>query len=96
MPIYAALGKLTPEGARDLKGSAARYEENKRAFERAGAKILAGYALLGPYDFLFLIEAPDEKTAMKLSLITASRGTSSYQTLPALPIEDFFKIAAEV
>lgn len=96
MPIYAALGRLTGEGARDMKGSARRYEENKKVFEEAGAKILAGYALLGRYDLLFIIEAPDNRTAMKLSMKTASRGTSAYETMPAVPIEEFFKIAQEL
>ncbi len=42
MPIYATLGRMTSEGAKNMKGSAKRYEENKRAFAAAGAKILSG------------------------------------------------------
>src|SRR5436305_1413480 len=79
MPLYCTLGRTTPVGAADLRGTAERYEENRRALEAFGAKIISGYACLGTYDFLFILEAPDNETAMRLSALTASRGTSQYE-----------------
>ncbi len=96
MPLYCALGKTTAVGAADLRGTAERYGENQRAMEAAGAKIVAGYACLGPYDFLFIIDAPDNETAMRLSALTASRGTSQYETMPIIPIERFFEMVADI
>jgi len=96
MPLYCALGRATPVGAADLRGTAERYAENRRALEAFGARILSGYACLGQYDFLFIIEAPDNKTAMRLSTLTASRGTSQYETMPIVPIEEFFNLVEDV
>jgi uncharacterized protein with GYD domain len=96
MPLYAALGKVTAVGAADLKGSRERYEENRRAFEAYGARVISGYAVLGPYDFLFIFEAPDNETALRLSAMTASRGTSLYETMPVVPLEEFLRITDEI
>lgn len=96
MPLYCSLGRATPVGAADLRGTAERYENNKRALEAFGATIVAGYACLGTYDFLFIIEAPDNETAMRLSALTASRGTSQYDTMPIVPIERFFELVSDI
>jgi uncharacterized protein with GYD domain len=96
MPLYCALGRATPIGAADLRGTAERYEQNRRALEAYGAKVVAGYACLGHYDFLFIIDAPDNATAMRLSALTASRGTSQYETMPIIPIEQFFELVGDI
>jgi uncharacterized protein with GYD domain len=96
MPLYVALGKVTPVGAADLKGSRERFEENRKAFEAYGARVISGYAVMGSYDFLFIIEAPDNDTAMRLSTVTASRGTSLYETMPIVPIEEFLRMTDEL
>ena len=96
MPLYCALGRSTPVGSADLRGTAERYQENSRAFEALGAKVISGYACLGPYDFLFIIEAPDNETVMRLSALTASRGTSQYETMPLVPIERFFEMVSDI
>lgn len=96
MPLFCALGRSTPVGSADLRGTAERYEQNRRAFEALGSKVIAGYACLGTYDFLFIIEAPDVETAMRLSALTASRGTSQYETMPIVPIERFFEMVTDI
>jgi uncharacterized protein with GYD domain len=96
MPLYAALGRTTPVGAADLRGTAERYDQNRAALEANGARIIAGYACLGQYDFLFIVEAPDNETAMRLSALTASRGTSQYETMPIIPIERFFEFVQDI
>ena len=92
MPIYAALGKLTEQGLKNLEAMGTRH---KRAVERAeerGAKILASYALLGQYDFLVILEAPDAKTAVYVLTKEAESGNVRYQTMEALPMEEFAKL----
>ncbi|MBI3780599.1 MAG: GYD domain-containing protein, partial [candidate division NC10 bacterium] len=51
------------------------------------------YAVLGPYDFVNVVEAPDNETIAKVSMELGSRGTVQIMTLPALPIETFTKKA---
>jgi len=92
MPIFAALGKLTEQGLRNLEALGLRH---KRALERAeerGAKILGSYALLGQYDFLVILEAPDAKTAVYVLTKEAEGGNVRYQTMEALPMEEFAKL----
>jgi uncharacterized protein with GYD domain len=36
-----------------------------------------------------VIEAPDEQTIARVSLELGSRGTGRYETLSAIPIDDF-------
>jgi len=53
-----------------------------------GVKVLQQYAVLGPYDFINIVEAPDNITVMKMSVELGSRGTVQLMTLPAIPVEE--------
>jgi uncharacterized protein with GYD domain len=57
--------------------------------EGFGVKVVAQYAVLGPYDFVTIIEAPDNMTVARVSAELASRGTVRVQTLPAVPVSEF-------
>ncbi|MGH2956976.1 MAG: GYD domain-containing protein, partial [Solirubrobacterales bacterium] len=59
--------------------------------EQLGAKVVAHYATLGQYDFVTVVEAPDEKTMAKVSVELGSRGTMSSQTLAAIPAGELAK-----
>ena len=89
MPTYVMLTTLTPEGVQTLKNNPARINEVNREVEQLGASVKAQWAVLGQYDFVNVVEAPDEKTMARVSLELGSRGTARYETLAAIPIEDF-------
>ncbi|HOC46310.1 MAG: GYD domain-containing protein [Syntrophorhabdaceae bacterium] len=89
MPIYIMLSTLTDEGRKTIKKHPERIEEVNREIESMGAKVLAQYALLGEYDFLNILEAPNNEAIAKLSIELGSRGTVHIITLPAIPVEDF-------
>ena len=91
MPTYVMLTNLTPEGVRTLKNNPGRVAEVNKEVEQIGAKVQAQYATLGQYDFVTVVEAPDEKTMAKVSVELGSRGTMSSQTLAAMPSEDLAK-----
>ena len=57
--------------------------------ETCGAKVISQYATLGPYDFVSIVEAPDNKAIAKVSVELGSRGTILLTTLPALPLNEF-------
>jgi uncharacterized protein with GYD domain len=88
MPTYLMLTNLTAEGVRTLKNNPGRVAEVNREVEQIGAKVVAQYATLGQYDFVTVVEAPDEKTMAKVSVELGSRGTMTSQTLAAMPAED--------
>ncbi|NLT23201.1 MAG: GYD domain-containing protein [Syntrophorhabdus sp.] len=89
MPIYIMISTLTDEGRKTIKKHPERIEEVNREIESMGAKVLAQYAILGQYDFLNILEAPNNEAIAKVSIELGSRGTIQIITLPAIPVEDF-------
>jgi uncharacterized protein with GYD domain len=83
------LSTLTPEGVQTVKNNPQRIKEVNREVEQIGAKVVAQWATLGQFDFVNVIEAPDDKTMSKVSLELGSRGTARYQSLAAIPIDEF-------
>ncbi len=88
MAIYVMLTTLTDEGRRTLKQNPQRVKEVNKEVEAMGAKILAQYSLLGPYDFVNILEAPDNKTIAKVAIELGSRGTLQTMTMAAMTIDE--------
>jgi uncharacterized protein with GYD domain len=88
MPTYVMLTNLTAEGVRTLKNNPGRVSEVNQEVEQIGAKVLAQYATLGEYDFVTVIEAPDDTTMAKISVELGSRGTMTSETLTAIPTDE--------
>ncbi len=91
MAYYLLLTRLTDEGRKTLKDNPGRLKEVNREVEAMGAKIISQYALLGGYDFLNLVEAPNNEMIAKISVELGSRGTLEITTFPAIPIDEFLK-----
>ena len=89
MPTYILFTTLTSEGVQTLKNNPGRIREVNKEVEQLGAKVTAQWATLGRFDFVNVIEAPDEETMARVSLELGSRGTGRYETLPAIPVDDF-------
>ena len=89
MPTYIMLSSLTPEGVQTVKNNPQRIKEVNKEVEQLGASVKAQWATLGHVDFVSVVEAPDEKTIARVSLELGSRGTARYETLAAIPVEDF-------
>jgi uncharacterized protein with GYD domain len=89
MPTFVMLSTLTPEGVQTLKNNPSRIREVNKEIEQLGATVKAQWAVLGRYDFVNVVEAPDEKTIARVSLELGSRGTARYETLSAIPVDDF-------
>ena len=89
MPTYVMLTNLTAEGVNTLKTNPARVQEVNKEVEAMGARVISQWATLGQYDFVSVVEAPDAETMAKVSVELGSRGTVQYETLTAIPIDDF-------
>jgi uncharacterized protein with GYD domain len=83
------LSTLTDEGRKTLKSRPERLQEVNREIEAMGARVTHQYAVLGGYDFINILEAPDNETIARISVELGSRGTVVLTTLPALPVETF-------
>jgi uncharacterized protein with GYD domain len=82
------LSTLTEKGRQTLNANPARLREVNRDVEELGAKVLHQWASLGEYDFVNVVEAPDELTMANLSLKLGARGSVKFQTLILLSVDD--------
>ncbi len=89
MATYILLGTLTDEGAQKLRSHPEWIDQANRDLAVLGVKVIAQYAVLGPYDLVSIIEAPDNRAVVRVSAELNLRGSVRITTLPALPIEDF-------
>jgi uncharacterized protein with GYD domain len=89
MPTFVMLSTLTPEGVQTIKNNPSRIQEVNKEIEQLGATVKAQWATLGQYDFVNIVEAPDEVTMSRVSLELGSRGTARYESLVAIPVDEF-------
>ena len=89
MPIYIMMSRLTNEGRKTIKKNPERIKEVDKEIENMGAKVLAQYATLGMFDFINILEAPDNETIARVSTELGARGTIDIMTLSAIPIFEF-------
>ncbi len=91
MATYVMLSRLTDEGCATLTKNPDRIKEVNKDVEAMGGKVVAQYVILGPYDFINVVEAPDNSTIAKISVQLASRGTVRIQTFPAIDVDTFIE-----
>ena len=91
MAKFLLLSSLGPEGFARLDETPERIHEVNADVESMGVKILHQYAVLGPYDFVTIIEAPDEATMMRVTTKLAARGTMKTTTLSILDVDGYIE-----
>jgi uncharacterized protein with GYD domain len=80
---------LTDEGRKTVKTNPQRIKEVNKEVEAMGVKIVAQYVTLGQYDFINVLDAPNNKIVAKVAIELGSRGTLQTNTLAALTLDDF-------
>ena len=88
MPLYILMTTLTPQGVQTLRSNPSRLREVNRDVEELGATVLHQWATLGRFDFLNVIDAPDEATVAKVSIALGARGSAKMETVVAMPVDD--------
>lgn len=91
MPKFAMLSTLGPDGSARLAENPERLREVSQEVEDMGVTVLHQYAVLGQWDFLNILEAPDEVTMARVATTLASRGTLKTMTLPIIDIDTFIE-----
>ncbi len=89
MPLYIMMTNLTDEGRKTVKTNPQRIKEVNKEVEAMGVKILAQYVTLGQYDFINVLEAPNNETIAKVVTEIGSRGTLQTNTLAALTLDNY-------
>lgn len=91
MATFILLSTLTDEGAQTIKEEPERIREVNLELESMGVKVLEQWAVLGPFDFVNVVEAPDNLTIARVSANLAARGSVRIMTLAAIPIDEFIE-----
>jgi len=91
MAYYVILSTLTDEGRKTIKENPKRILEVNKEIEKMGVKVKEQFAVLGPYDFVNIVEAPDNAAIMKMSVDLGARGSIQLLTLAAIPVDQFIK-----
>lgn len=92
MATFLMLSTIGPDGAATLRDHPERLEEVNVEVAAMGLRVLHQWALLGPYDFCTVVEAPDEKAMARVALSLAARGTIKTQTFTAIPASEFVAV----
>ena len=92
MPTYITLLKWTQHGIGNVKNSAKRLDDGKKAFKKLGVEFKDVYLTMGRYDLICILEAPDPATIAKAILGLASAGAVSSETMPAFTEDEYRKI----
>ena len=88
MPTYIVLGKLTDQGAKNIRDLPQQMEQNRAAGEKIGLKRVGWYMTQGAYDIVVVVEAPDDETMAAQVLGVAGRGNTHTETLRAFTPEE--------
>ena len=89
MAKFLMLTTLTDEGRKTITENPGRIKEVNKEVEAMGAKILAQYALLGPYDFVNILEAPSNEAISRVAVNLGARGTLQTMTMAAMDVDAF-------
>jgi len=89
MATYILLSNLTDEGAKTVKKNPDRIKEVNKEMEALGVRVISQYAVLGPYDFVSVVEGRDNETMARVSAELGSRGSVKILTMAAISIDDF-------
>ena len=98
MATYILATRLSTELTKDIRKRAeiGRKWMAKVKKECPEVKFVAHYALLGPYDFLDIYEAPNEKSAAKVSMISLSGGAVAAESWTAIPYKKFLDLIKDL
>jgi uncharacterized protein with GYD domain len=88
MPSYVILMNLTEQGVKNIKEAPARIGSAAQALEAAGGKLLAFYTVMGAYDYVAVVEAPNDQVALAQLLALGMQGFVRTTTLRAFTVEE--------
>lgn len=91
MPLYIMLTRLTDQGAKTLKENPGRIRDVDGQLEEMGLRVLHQYAVLGRFDFVNVVEAPDHETVMRIAVELGSRGSVRVETMAALQVDELIE-----
>jgi uncharacterized protein with GYD domain len=96
MASYVMLFRFTHQGLEHVRQSPDRIDALRKTFQASGAKVKDFFLMLGEYDSIFIVEAPNDETVAKLALQIAAQGNVRSETHRAFTEAEFRKLVAEL
>jgi len=96
MATYIMMGTFTQQGMDKIRGSPARIDTARETMHSLGAELKAWYVTLGQYDYVALIEAPNDETMAKIALSIGAHGNIRTQTLRAFTEQEYRQIITDL
>jgi len=87
MPTYLMLTTLTEKGTQTLNSNPGRLREVNADVEELGAKVLHQWSCLGEYDFVTIVDVPDDVAMARLSVKLGARGSVKFETLTLVDVD---------
>jgi uncharacterized protein with GYD domain len=94
MPTYISLLRLTQQGIQNIKQGPKRIEAARKAFADAGGKLREVFVVTGQYDYVAIIEAPDDETGARMALALGAQGNVRSETMRAFTEDEYRRITA--
>jgi uncharacterized protein with GYD domain len=92
MAKYIVLFSFTDQGIREIKQSPDRVRSAKETFKKMGVEVQGFFLVLGRYDTIFMVEAPDDESVARACLAEASKGNVHTETLRIFSEDEFHRI----
>jgi uncharacterized protein with GYD domain len=89
MPKFVMLSTIGPDGFATLRENPQRLKAVNRDVEAMGVKVLDQYVIFGQWDFITILDAPDDVTMARVATTLAARGTLKTTTLKAIEVDDY-------
>jgi uncharacterized protein with GYD domain len=96
MATYIILQKLTEQGIQNIKGSPARLDAAKQLAKSMGGEIKATYLVMGEYDLVIILEAPNDEGVATGMLAVGMQGNTRSVTMRAFTEDEYRKIIAAI
>jgi uncharacterized protein with GYD domain len=91
---YAGLITLTPEGRETLEKAPEYLEKFKKLIEEEGGHLEDTFALMGPWDFLAVVQYPDNAAAFRALAKIGKLEVIKTETFPIEKVDVFVKSLA--
>jgi len=95
VPTYIRLVKFSDQGVRNVRSMSDQMAEARKIIEANDAKLVNSWSTLGRYDVIAVLEAPDDRTMMRISALIAEKVHVQAETLPAIPSSEFAKLVGK-
>lgn len=92
MPTYIMLSKLSEQGLQTLRANPERLKEVNKDVEELGARVLHQWFVLGPYDFVNIVEAADAKTVARVSIAISARGSTELESFELIEVDELVNV----